>query len=50
MGCQLDAGKLAAFDFPFAYSNNLLEASVTAAFVTEVRKHQANDRKCAELG
>ena len=29
------------------------EASVTAgsaAFVTEVRKHQANDRKCAELG
>ena len=22
----------------------------SAAFVTEVRKHQANDRKCAELG
>ena len=34
-------------------SNNLAEASVTAgsaAFVTEVRKHQASDRKCAELG
>ena len=34
-------------------SNNLPEASVTAGsatFVTEVRKHQANDRRCAELG
>ena len=49
-------GKPAAFDFAVTSpltSNNLPEASVTAgsaAFVTEVRKHQASDRKCAELG
>ena len=49
-------GKYAAFDFAITSpltSNNLPEAFVTAgsaAFVTEVRKHQANDKKCAELG
>ncbi|KAL5457750.1 hypothetical protein EMCRGX_G035040 [Ephydatia muelleri] len=49
-------GKPAAFDFAVTSlltSNNLFEASVTAgsaAFVTEVRKHQVSDRKCAELG
>ena len=48
-------GKPAAFDFAVTsplISNNFPEASViagSAAFVTEVRKHQANDRKCAEL-
>ena len=45
-------GKPAAFDFAVTSpltSNNLPEAW-SAAFVTEVRKHQANDRKCAELG
>ena len=47
--------KPAAFDFAVTSpltSNNLPEASVTAgsaAFVTEMRKYQANDRKCAEL-
>ena len=47
-------GKPAAFDFAVTsllISNNLPEASVTAgsaAFVAEVRKHQANDKKCAE--
>ena len=49
-------GKPAAFDFAVTsllISSNLPEASVTAgsaAFATEERKHQGNDRKCAELG
>ena len=49
-------GKPAAFDFAVTsplISSTLHEASVTAgsaAYATEVRKHQANDVKCAELG
>ena len=49
-------GKYAAFDFAITSpltSNNLPEAFVTAgstAFVTEVKKHHANDKKCADLG
>ena len=49
-------GKPAAFDFAVTSplnSSTLHEASVTAgsaAHATEVRKRQANDVKCAELG
>ena len=49
-------GKPAAFDFAVTsplISSTLHEASVTAGstvYATEVRKHQANDVKCAELG
>ena len=46
-------GKPAALDFTVTsslVSNILLEAREAAAFVTEERKHRANDAKCAELG
>ena len=46
-------GKPAAFDLSVTSPLNLLEAGLTAgaaARATELRKHEANDGKCRELG